>query len=61
MVMVIGQMRMVKEETGTGLFQYFVRVIPTTYKGTDGKFFCPLSHPLYCWLTNHDRLLPLPD
>ena len=30
------QEKYVSEEVGTGLFQYFIKVIPTNYKGQDG-------------------------
>jgi hypothetical protein len=28
------QVKYVTEEVGTGLYQYFIKVIPTNYKGT---------------------------
>lgn len=31
------QVKFVSEEVGTGLYQYFIKVIPTNYKGHDGK------------------------
>ena len=31
------QVKYVSEELGTGLFQYFIKVIPTDYKGDSGE------------------------
>jgi hypothetical protein len=34
----------VSKELGTGLYQYFIKVIPTDYKGRDGASSCSTRH-----------------
>jgi hypothetical protein len=48
--------RIVKKETNTGLFQYFIRIIPTIYR----YFYLTWSHNVVVCLIGSNLLVPMP-
>lgn len=54
------QVKFVSEEVGTGLYQYFIKVIPTNYKGHDGKESPPPPMALLSLLVHQALIRPLP-